>query len=272
MDIKMIDNYYSKQESFRSNGYEILKVNNPEELNDVISHMHDKAWYGKYYGKDGNIWVAVDNSTGNAWTEEFSSEENAKLWLNDTSLSPEDIEGKVEEGLTEGKPELLTEENVVKIELEQSIEFNFESEDDEDTIDESEAMEKLEIDDTEISDSLLDYLKNYNYEDEYKEVYNSVRRVIVDSSSYDNIKCILELGRDFDDVTLQEVFSNFISDVVLEDEQYSGFDSYDEHSTHTIYYDDEYGTTDEVEDDYHKEVEFTFTTRTVGDQTIEIKR
>lgn len=268
----LLDNYY-KTEDFENPAYKISKVT-IDKINSVIENMKDENFYGKYYAeeKDGT-WVAVDNSTGDAWTEEFSSEENAIKWLEDTSLNPEDLETKTIkvklEDLTEGKPELLTEENAVKVTLEQSIEFNIESEDSELDVDESEAMEKIEIDDTEVADELLDYLKNYSYDDEYKPVYNAVRRVTVDSSSYDKIKCVIELGTDFDDMTLQDIFSDFISEVVLEDEQYSGFDSYDEHSTHTVYYDD---WSDEVEDDYHREVEFTFTTRTVGDQTIEIKR
>ena len=258
----LLDNYY-KTEDFENPAYKISEVTT-DTINNVIENMKDENLYGKFYAQDGNTWIAVDNSTGEAWTEEFSSKENAIKWLEDTSLTPEDIEG-----LTEGKPEILTEENAVKVILEQSIEFNFEAEDDELDIDESEAMEKLEIDDTEVADELLDYLKNYSYDDEYKPVYNAVRRVTIDSSSYDKIKCVIELGTDFDDMTLQDIFSDFISDVVLEDEQYSGFDSYDEHSTHTVYYDD---WSDEVEDDYHQEVEFTFTTRTVGEQSIEIKR
>lgn len=269
MDLEMIDNFYSKGESteLKLESVDATKVT-VEKLNEVIENMKDESQYGKFYAQDGNVWVAVDNSTGNAWTEEFSSEENAKRWLKDTSLTPDDIEDGLNEDI-ENKPKILIEDNIVKVTLEQSINFNFEAEDDEEEIDEQEALEKIEIDDTEVSNELLDYLQSYSDEDEYKSVYNSVRRVIVDSSSYDKINCILELGSDFEDSILQDTFNNFISDVVLEDEQYSGFDSYNEHSTHTVYYDD---WSDEVEDDYHKEVEFTFTVRTEGEQTIEISR
>ena len=36
---------------------------------------------GLFYCKDGRVWVAVDNSTGDAWTEEFVSESSARAWL-----------------------------------------------------------------------------------------------------------------------------------------------------------------------------------------------
>lgn len=266
MDLEMLDKYYSKTESLEQNE-NVSKVT-VDELGDIIENMKDQSKFGKFYAQEDNVWVAVDNSDGNAWTEEFSSEENAIKWLEDTSLTPEDLEDNLGEDI-ENKPKILVEDNLVKITLEQSINFNIEPDDEDEEIDEQEALEKIEIDDTEVSDELLDYLKNYSDEDEYKEIYNSVRRVIVDTSSYDRVKCILELGNDFDDNILQDTFNNFISDVVLEDEQYSGFGSYDEISTHTVYYDD---WSDEVEDDYHKEVEFTFTTRTEGEQTIQIDR
>lgn len=263
-EVNLIDNYYNKTEDLKNSAYKISKVT-IDKLNNVIENMKDESLYGKFYSeeKDGT-WIAVDNSTGNAWTEEFSSEENALKWLEDTSLTPEDIE----ENLTKGKPEILTEENIIKLTVSQDVEFNIEPEDSDIEIDEFQALEKIEIDDTEVSNELLNYLKTYSYEDEYKSIYNAVRRVTVDSSSYDKVECILEFGSDFEDSILQDIFSDFISDVVLEDEQFSGFGSYTDYSTHTEYYDD---WSDEVEDG-SEEVEFTFTTRTIGEQTIEIKR
>ena len=37
--------------------------------------------YGRFLSKDGSIWVAVDNSTGDAWTEDFISKRDAVRWL-----------------------------------------------------------------------------------------------------------------------------------------------------------------------------------------------
>lgn len=37
--------------------------------------------YGRFLAKDGSRWVAVDNSTGDAWTEDFNSKRDAVRWL-----------------------------------------------------------------------------------------------------------------------------------------------------------------------------------------------
>ena len=36
---------------------------------------------GLFLTKEGRKWVAVDNSTGDAWTEEFSRKRQAVRWL-----------------------------------------------------------------------------------------------------------------------------------------------------------------------------------------------
>ena len=36
---------------------------------------------GLFLAHEGKVWVAVDNSTGHAWTEEFSSPQEAVRWL-----------------------------------------------------------------------------------------------------------------------------------------------------------------------------------------------
>ena len=38
---------------------------------------------GLFYAKDGRWWTAVDNSTGEAWTERFDTEQEAIDYLND---------------------------------------------------------------------------------------------------------------------------------------------------------------------------------------------
>ena len=50
----------------------------PERLGAVIEH---RTPYGCFLAKEGRKWVAVDNSTGDAWTEEFSCKRQAIRWL-----------------------------------------------------------------------------------------------------------------------------------------------------------------------------------------------
>ena len=49
-----------------------------EFLRRVIDH---RAPYGCFLAKEGHRWVAVDNTTGDAWTEEFSRKCQAVRWL-----------------------------------------------------------------------------------------------------------------------------------------------------------------------------------------------
>jgi len=36
---------------------------------------------GRFLAKAGHTWIAVDNSTHNAWTEEFDGKRQAVRWL-----------------------------------------------------------------------------------------------------------------------------------------------------------------------------------------------
>ena len=47
-------------------------------LGQVIEH-HIPC--GLFLAKEGRKWVAVDNTTGDAWTEEFSRKRQAVRWL-----------------------------------------------------------------------------------------------------------------------------------------------------------------------------------------------
>ncbi len=44
----------------------------------VIEH---RTPYGLFLTKESHKWVAVDNTTGDAWTEEFSRKRQAVRWL-----------------------------------------------------------------------------------------------------------------------------------------------------------------------------------------------
>lgn len=41
---------------------------------------------GLFYLLDNSIYVGIDNSTGDAWTEEFSNLRQCKKWLQNPSL------------------------------------------------------------------------------------------------------------------------------------------------------------------------------------------
>ena len=65
--------------------YGTLKEVSGKELESIIDKREPT---GLFYCKDGRVWVAVDNSTGDAWTEEFLSEPAARSWLLGAIKSP----------------------------------------------------------------------------------------------------------------------------------------------------------------------------------------
>ena len=57
---------------------------NTEEINSLLLSGNGDGNYspiGRFYHKDGDIYVGVDNSTGDAWTEDFTSLEDCLAWL-----------------------------------------------------------------------------------------------------------------------------------------------------------------------------------------------
>lgn len=36
---------------------------------------------GRFWQKDGELYIGIDNTTGDAWTEEFKSKEDCLAWL-----------------------------------------------------------------------------------------------------------------------------------------------------------------------------------------------
>lgn len=79
---------YIKSGNTLGAGLDISKVS-VKELNELLDSA-DRGGkykpYGYFYAYDptGNAykWVAVDNGTGDAWTEEFATEQDAIAWLN----------------------------------------------------------------------------------------------------------------------------------------------------------------------------------------------
>lgn len=240
------------------------------KLDEIIDNRDEMENYGLFYALDGDKVIAMDNTTGEAWTEEFSSVENAKKWLSDSSLTVDEVEDETEEDDLEekfNKPEILVEDNAVKITLTQNIDWDIETDNDDFETDVEEVLDEVEIDDSEVSDNLLKYLKEYNFDDEFREVYNSVRRATVDID-YDKIRCVLELGRTFDREVIDNVFDDFISDVVLEDDCFSGSTTITRTYSHDVDVEDEYGEYERTVDVYDGEDEFeaSYRAETVGEQ------
>ena len=55
-----------------------IKRVRPEILDEIIE---SRTPSGHFLAKEGRKWVAVDNSTGDVWTEEFSRKNQAIRWL-----------------------------------------------------------------------------------------------------------------------------------------------------------------------------------------------
>lgn len=55
-----------------------IKRVRPEFLGKVIE---ERVPCGRFLTKKGRKWVVVDNSTGDAWTEEFPRKRQAVRWL-----------------------------------------------------------------------------------------------------------------------------------------------------------------------------------------------
>src|SRR5699024_9006537 len=55
----------------------------------IIDHMEEEHTKGLYYREDGDVVVGVDNSTNEAWTEEFDHVVKCKAWLKGYDLDIE---------------------------------------------------------------------------------------------------------------------------------------------------------------------------------------
>lgn len=55
-----------------------------EKVSEIIENFNNNkpTEEGKYLTVEGNRFVAVDNSTGDAWTEDFPKMKDAIDWLN----------------------------------------------------------------------------------------------------------------------------------------------------------------------------------------------
>lgn len=58
-------------------------------LDKIIKKESDRL--GRFIAFEGSDWIAVDNTTGDAWTETFDSPILATQWLVDKSIDAEDL-------------------------------------------------------------------------------------------------------------------------------------------------------------------------------------
>lgn len=170
--------------------------------------------------------------------------------------------------------EIIKEDEVkCKVTLSQKLKVDFTT-DVEYDLDEDDLLYNIDFDETKFSQELLKYLKTYNVNDEFKDIYNSVDRVDTDFEG-NKITIYLSLGMKVDNEKLRYIFDNFIEEVAMEDDQFSGscnvevepFESEPYESGYNpmndnILYDT--STIDEIEVDYSFETD--------GEQTIEIKQ
>lgn len=50
-------------------------------LKQVLNVIDCRTPLGLFLTKEGRAWVAVDNTTGDAWTEDFARKRQAVRWL-----------------------------------------------------------------------------------------------------------------------------------------------------------------------------------------------
>lgn len=55
----------------------------PEEITEMegLGIITNRKPLGMFYWQEGNHWIGCDNTTGNAWTEEFITKEDCLEWL-----------------------------------------------------------------------------------------------------------------------------------------------------------------------------------------------
>ena len=64
---------------------EIQKITR-EAMSRIIETRQPRGWFYRKAGR--RLFVGVDNSTGDAWTEDFRSLRQCKRWLLDPSIEP----------------------------------------------------------------------------------------------------------------------------------------------------------------------------------------
>jgi DNA-directed RNA polymerase subunit RPC12/RpoP len=72
-------------------GTELMKNLEPESDDDAIKRItkeqaseiiETRTQTGRFYTKESDLYIGIDNSTGDAWTEEFKTKKSCLKWLN----------------------------------------------------------------------------------------------------------------------------------------------------------------------------------------------
>src|SRR5699024_755408 len=80
----------------RNDTSELVGVNQ-EAMDYIIDHMEEEHTKELYYCMDGDIVIGVDNSTNEAWTEEYDHVVKCKEWLKRYDLDIEKAQMFIEE-------------------------------------------------------------------------------------------------------------------------------------------------------------------------------
>src|SRR5690625_1249006 len=72
----------------RKDTSELVEVNH-EAMDYIIENMEEEHTKGLFYCVDGDVVVGIDNSTNEAWTEEFNHAVKCKAWLKGYDLDVE---------------------------------------------------------------------------------------------------------------------------------------------------------------------------------------
>lgn len=82
-------NLYSEEPDHQGLETQEIEEWTPEEVSDFIdiwAEDRKKAKRTRVLCRDKDAWVAVDNSTGDCWVEDFVSKKDAIDWLNGKEL------------------------------------------------------------------------------------------------------------------------------------------------------------------------------------------
>ena len=74
----------------------MIQILTQSELQELVTHPDRQNKYrpkGMFLSHENGMWVACDNSEGDAWTEEFDTLEDAVDWLN-SDVSKEEFESR----------------------------------------------------------------------------------------------------------------------------------------------------------------------------------
>ena len=88
----------SESEEFYNDGERISCVDETI-LNNYIQNCNEHKEQifnnSRLYCKNGDLFIAIDDTTGNCWTEEFKSEKDAQEWLLGKKIEKGDIENEI---------------------------------------------------------------------------------------------------------------------------------------------------------------------------------